>query len=362
MSQLPSTKRSPRLTDIANKAGVSVASVSRYINQPQLLSDELIKRIRSAADMLGYVEKNNNHQPDLQNLGNNKVGLTNLHHTLAILITDSHNLYLADLILGAQQEAALTQFQTIVIHAGHDLEKQLAAQKWLSILKPQGVIVSGTDLSGEEWVQFYEDTHIPLVLENIRVHHPHIFCIAIDFETTGRRITQYLMDLGHTKIGYIAGPATAEHSLARRRGIEQALNEHGFALQTEYCPDVPNSFEGAIQGATHLINLPEERRPTAIIVYNDMLSLGVLHATQTHRLRIPEDMSIISFDDVVIAAHTRPALTTVSLPAQRIGTLAVQWLKRTWANMPDQAPQGGLTLLESRLVIRESTGVANSRL
>jgi len=357
----PIPNHPPKLSDIAKLAGVSVASVSRFINQPQLLSEALQQRINLAAQSLGHSALVPPAQVNHRASAKPRASVQQYGDVLAIVITDARNLYLADLIFGAQEEANQDDIQTIVVDTTHQIEKQRATQKWLSQLNLKGIIVSGTDIGGQDWVSFYEQTHIPLVLENIRVQHPNIFCVAIDFETVGRRITQYLMDLGHSRIGYLAGPATAEHSLARRRGIEQALSEHGYGLRPEYCPDVPNSYEGAVQGATYLISLPDAQRPTAIIVYNDMLALGVLHAAQAHRLRVPEDLSIISFDDVVIAAHTRPALTTVALPAQLIGRLAVQWLKRTWANLPNQAPQGGLTLLESRLVVRESTGVASGR-
>lgn len=351
--------RPPKLADIAALAGVSVSSVSRFMNQPMLLSEDLQTRIGQAAQTLGYnASPAATEEASPRSSSKPRNGGQLYNDVLAIVITDASNLYLADLVFGVQEEAKLDDIQTIIVNTSNDIERERNTQKWLGQLNLKGIIVSGTDIGGQDWVTFYEQTRVPLVLENIRVQHPNIFCIGVDFETVGRRITQYLMDLGHSRIGYLAGPATAEHSLARRRGIEQALSEHGFGLRPECCPNVPNTYEGAVQGTTHLISLPDEQRPSAIIVYNDMLALGALQAAQAHRLRVPEDLSIISFDDIVIAAHTRPALTTVSLPAQRIGRLAVQWLRRTWANLPHQVPQGGLTLLESRLVVRESTGIA----
>jgi DNA-binding LacI/PurR family transcriptional regulator len=179
----------------------------------------------------------------------------------------------------------------------------------------------------------------------------------VDFQQAARRITQHLIALGHTRIAYLAGPRHSEHSIERHRGIAHALAERGLALWPSLCPDVPNTHEGAFQGAAQLLQLPPDERPSAIIVYNDMLALGALHAARTLHRRVPDDISIVGFDDIMIAAHTHPALTTVAIPKQRMGRLAAQWMLRTWAQ-PETSPQGGLTLLESPLVLRESTGLA----
>jgi DNA-binding LacI/PurR family transcriptional regulator len=104
--------------------------------------------------------------------------------------------------------------------------------------------------------------------------------------------------------------------------------------------------------------LPPAERPTAIIAYNDVMALGVLHAIRAHHLRVPEDISVIGFDDIAMAAHTNPPLTTVAQPKYRMGRLAMQTLRRMMQGYPP--PEEGFTLMESPLIVRESTAIAAS--
>ncbi len=336
--------RKIKLTDIAQRAGVSVASVSRYINQPDLLSMELRSKIESAVAHLGYEVP----KPDTAgNFGS---------EAMVMLITDPLNMYLHELVNAAQDEIGNSEVLPIVINTTHDVNRQRELLQLLTEHGARGVIACGSDLRAADWVAFYEASGIPLVVEGMRVNHPNIYSVMVDFEQAARRITQHLISLGHTRIGYLPGPAGSEHSIERRRGIARALDERGLSLRPELCPSVPNTQEGAFQGTAQLLALPPALRPTALISYNDMLALGALNAVRTHGLRVPDDISVVGFDDILIAAHTAPALTTVAIPKRRIGMLAAQWLLRTWAQPAGTQPQGGLTLLESPLVMRESTG------
>ncbi len=105
-----------------------------------------------------------------------------------------------------------------------------------------------------------------------------------------------------------------------------------------------------------LLTLPPSERPTGVVAYNDVMALGALHAVRAHHLRVPEDISIIGFDDIAMAAHANPPLTTISQPKYRMGRLAMQTLRRMIQGQPP--PEEGYTLMESPLIVRESTGAA----
>jgi LacI family transcriptional regulator len=119
---------------------------------------------------------------------------------------------------------------------------------------------------------------------------------------------------------------------------------------------VPVSFpdvDGGFKAMSALLALPPENRPTAVIAYNDLMALGILHAVRTHHLRVPEDISVIGIDNIAMAAHSNPPLTTISTPKHRLGRMAMQQLRRMIAGQPSAGE--GYTLVECSLVIREST-------
>ncbi len=164
---------------------------------------------------------------------------------------------------------------------------------------------------------------------------------------------QYLLSLGHRRIAYIGGPVSSESSQNRHRGIELALAGAGLSLRPDWrLAAFPNS-EGGFQAMSNLLATSAAEPPTAVLAYNDLMALGVLHAIRNQGLRVPEDISVIGFDDIPMAAYANPPLTTISQPKYRMGRLAVQLLRTM--RRTDQMPNEGQVLLESPLMIREST-------
>jgi DNA-binding LacI/PurR family transcriptional regulator len=147
-------------------------------------------------------------------------------------------------------------------------------------------------------------------------------------------------------------------SVARRKGLEGALNEVGLELNQEWMSSGFPNVAGGFQAMSALLALPEGERPTAVQAYNDLMALGALKAIRAHHLRVPEDISVVGFDDISLAAHSSPPLTTVEQPKAYMGSLAMRMLRE----MMDRriGLGGGFTLLESRLIVRETTGPVRS--
>ncbi len=142
----------------------------------------------------------------------------------------------------------------------------------------------------------------------------------------------------------------------RRRGVEMALAEAGLELRSEWVlPSYPD-VNGGFQVMSALLALPPTQRPTAVITYNDLMALGALHAIRSHHLRVPEDISVIGIDNIHMAAHANPPLTTLAPPKHRMGRMAMQLLRRMMAG--EEPPESGYTLVECPLIVRESTGPA----
>jgi LacI family transcriptional regulator len=223
-----------------------------------------------------------------------------------------------------------------------------------------GVIAFASHVAEADLVAIYEQLHTPVVVINRRINHAQIPCIVVDFEDAAYRSARHLLGLKHTRIGYLAGLPTSETSQLRRNGIERALSEAGLHLPNKWYLNCFPSIEGGFQGMSALLALPQTERPTAVITYNDLLAFGALHALRVHGLSTPEDMSVVGCDNIALSAHSNPPLTTIEQPKYRMGRLAMQSLNKLMhrsVNLNINLGHG-YTLMESPLIIRDSTAVA----
>jgi DNA-binding LacI/PurR family transcriptional regulator len=274
--------------------------------------------------------------------------------TVALLITDILNPFFPEIVRGVQDEARVDNTALLLCDSAEDPQWE---QKILTTLANQsvdGVIVCASRLATQDLIAFHDRYRTPMVVVNRRIGHPDIPCIVVDFASAAYVAGRHLVNLGHTRIAYLAGPSATEASQVRRMGLEQAMQEANLTLDPELClPGFPN-VEGGFQAASVLLSMPENERPTAIMCYNDIVAIGALQAIRAHNLRVPEDISVVGFDDIAMAAHTNPPLTTIDQPKHRLGKLAMRMVRQM---LQGEAIQGkGYTLVESPLVVRESTG------
>ncbi len=337
------TRKPATLEDVARHARVSTATASRVLRHSGPVSDDLRKRIEQSIAVLDY-------RPQ-------RTAKPRSHGTIALLVEDLLNPYFPEIIRGVQDGASdygihLTLYSLI----DHPARPQLPFER---IGKPaiEGIIVTGT-APFHELLEWRDRHQVPLVIINRQVSQRGVHCIKVDFENAMVRATQHLLNLGHTRIGHLASPVSGEIAESRIRGIETALREARLALPSEWCPVVsPGAeVEGGYQAMRVLLDLPPDHRPTAVLAFNDIIAVGALHAVRACGLRVPQDISIIGVDDISIAAHVDPPLTTIGQPKYRMGKLAVQTLRQM---QEGKMPLGNnCTLLESPLIVRESSGPA----
>ena len=336
-------KKRPTLTDVARLAKVSTATASRVLHNTGPVSHDLRKRIETSVAALGYTSRSTSRRPE--------------EDIIALLVGDLLNPFFLEIAQGVQDEANDSGLILTVYNMTDHPQRQNQLLRKLSKPAVAGVIVTGLSPFPEllEWQARHK---IPLVLLNRRVNQPGVHCIMVDFENAMYRATLHLLSLHHTRIGHLASPSTGAIAQARRRGIEAALAEAGLTLRTEWCPIVPpgTEVEGGFHAMRALLDLPIDERPTAVVAFNDIIAVGALHAVRACGLRVPQDFSIIGTDDIAIAAHAHPPLTTIGQPKYRMGKLAVQTLRRMREGRIN--PGNNCILLESPLIVRESTGPA----
>jgi LacI family transcriptional regulator len=330
--------KSPRLEDVAKAAGVSSTTVSRVLNNTAPVSGRTRSRVENAIRTLGYTPRQGTAPAHIPGV--------------ALLITDMLNPFYTRIMRGVEEEIEADGLALLLFDTMEDPDREARTLAKLMSWDLEGVIIFGSRTPSQALIEFRQARQIPLVVMNRSIRHADIACIMVDSEQATYRATHYLLNLGHEKIAFIAGPPLSETSRSRQTGIQRALAEARLSLRPEWCVAGFPSSDGGFQAMTSLLSTDVER-PTAILVYNDLMAMGVLHALRNHGLSVPEDISVIGFDDIPMAAHTSPPLTTLSQPKYHMGRLAVQLLRAM--RRGDPIPNEGYILLESPLMIREST-------
>ncbi|WP_326534759.1 LacI family DNA-binding transcriptional regulator [Pseudorhodoferax sp.] len=331
------------IRDVALRAGVSIATVSRALNNPAAVRAELRARIDAAAQDLGYI-------PDAaaRALSSRRT------HTIGAVIPTVDNAMFARGVEALQRYLSLQDYLLLLATSGYDPEvEQRQAQNMIS-RGVDGLILRG-DVHTEGLRKLLATQRIPFV--NVGVYHPDrpSACVGADNEAAAYRACRHLLGLGHRRIGMVA--ALARHNdraSARVLGVRRALAEAGLELPARWLVEVPYHLDDARQAARALLPAAAAGRPTALVCGNDVIAYGVLLEAERRGLRVPQDLSVMGFDDLEWSRHLRPSLTTMHLPTDEVWTRAGEYLVNTLAGLPATRHYE----VEASLVVRESTGPA----
>lgn len=325
----------PTLENIAAQAGVSVATVSRVINRSGPVSKDLETRVKHVMQNLGK-EKS---RPDF----------------VAFIIPEVLNPANTQIIAGVYEEAEKLGMCVVTLNVSESPPGQQHNLKMFRQFMFDGVILFHEQVEPAMLIEDYHlDKESPVVIVNRAAASPDVFCINTDRESGEYQAAKYLISLNHRRIAFLSGPPDWDLSKVRLRGIQRALHEVGVELDPELHRWVVPSIETGYQAAGNLLQLPPSKRPTAIIAFNDLMAIGALHAVRSAGLVIPDDVSVVGFDNIFITPHTNPPLTTVSQPKYQIGQLAIQKIYNVLNGQDTE--MGGVTMLECPLIVRESTG------
>ncbi len=333
----------PTLADVAQHAQVSTVTVSRVIHNTGPVSQEVRQRIEKSIADLGYSPRQKAKQP--------------AGGTVAVLTGDLLNPFFPEIVRGIQEEADNYGLVLSLYNLTEHAQRQQQLLQRLSRQRIDGVILMGS-APFPELMTWREQHRVPLVVLNRRIAQPGVHCILVDFANAVYRATQHLINFKHSRIGYLAPYRNSEVAQARKRGMEAALAEAGLTQRPEWYQMVPPGvdIDGGYQAMRVLLELAPENRPTGVIAFNDTVALGAMHAVRERGLRVPQDLSIVGVDDIFVAPHAHPPLTTIGQPKHLMGKLAVQTLIQMGESQMNLG--GNCTVLESPLIVRESTGPA----
>ncbi len=338
----------PKISDVARVAGVSIATVSRVLNNTGPVSEDTRKRVEEAVQELGY---------QVRRAPKKSAPEINPEKIVLLFTGDIVNPFFAEVIRGAQEELNLQRGTLNIIHLAPDRARLIQAASQLPVM---GVILMGSS-PFPELLAWREERGIPMVVVNYRINQAGISCILVDFKDAFARATRHLINLGHTRISYVDDISHSEIGQARLEGYANALAEAGIPFRPELVTAVPSDTHvyGGFQATSNLLDLPPDERPTAILSFNDSFALGAMHAVRMRGLRVPEDVSVIGCDDVPMAAYAYPPLTTVGQPKYRMGKLAISTLLKMSQDISEQP--GNFMLMETPLIIRESTAPVSEK-
>jgi len=325
------------MKDVAQLAGVSTATVSRALMNPEKVSASTRKRVEDAVLEAGYSPNSL-----ARNLRRNE------SKTIVTIVPDICDPYFTEIIRGIEDAAMENGYLVLLGDSGQQRKRESSFINLVFTKQADGMLLLGTDLPFD--VSKPEQKNLPpLVMACEYAPELELPTVHIDNLTSAFEAVNYLTQMGHKRIAQISGPEEAALCQFRFQGYQQALRRAGQTMNAAYCINSDFSFEGGAKALKKLLSLPEP--PTAIFCHNDMMAIGAIQQAKKLGLRIPQDLSIVGFDDIQFSQYCDPPLTTISQPRYEIGRQAMLMMLEL---LKGRDVRAGSRLLETKLVIRNS--------
>ncbi len=294
------------IVDVARLAGVSAATVSRAFNHPNLVKASTRKRIEKAVQESGYIRNR-----AAQAMYGKRSG------TIGLIVPTINHAIFAEVIQSFTDEVETSGFTILIASHGYDLEKEYAVLRKLLEHRVDGIVLTGLDHS-EATYQLISQQGIPAIAIWNYAEDSPISCVGAENRLAGRMAAEHLIDCGHREIGMISPPAKGnDRATDRLAGALAVFEENGVIIPDAWRSEATYSTSEAKSVCLELLSATPH--PTALFCGNDVIALGAIFAAQKLGLRTPEDVSIIGIGDFYGSEDVEPSLTTIRIPARRIG-------------------------------------------
>lgn len=328
------------ISDIAKEAGISVATVSRVINGTANVSPETAARVQAAIAKFNY-------QPNVWGRRLRQQA----SRTILVFVPNIRNPYYASIVTGIEETARRMGYGTTLCITNNDKSRESEFKELLQNGHADGAIFLYIDM---------QNTEIPKLAKTFPIVQCCEYCldesvphISIDNYSASKQVMQYLISTGHKAIGFVGTQNHYMSSEERLRGYKSALEEVGLKVDLNRIAfaDDDYNFKSGIRAARAL--LAQSDKPTAIFCISDVLALGAIRAAEEMGLKVPEEVSIVGFDDVEYASMFKPMLTTVSQPGYSLGKSSAELLIKKIKNDATD----GSAFLPHKLILRDSTAI-----
>jgi len=330
------------LKDVAKEAGVSVSMASRVLGNYGYFSEETRSKVLKAAEKLNY-------KPDVIARGLK----TRQTKAIGVIISDVVTFFFTTLVRGVEDVASQNGYSVILCNSDEDPTKE---REYLLALYERGVdgLIVSPSIGNHSYLKKLVRGGMPLVLVDRRIRGLKVPTVTVDNQTGSYEAVNYLINLGHRRIGIITGLKGVTTSEERLAGYKRALEKNHLSLDPELIKEGDYRREKAQEATQELLRM--KNPPTALFVCNEPMTSGALLTLRENKVKIPEEMAIIGFDDPIWAPLTEPPLTAVRQPSYSIGTIACQALLQKLRKNNRGRPLHEEIVLKPKLIVRQSCG------
>jgi LacI family transcriptional regulator len=328
------------IRDVAKRAGVSIATVSRTVNAIPTVNAELARRVWKAVEEVGYLP---NTQARALVSGRSKL--------LGLIVSEITNPFFPELVQEFENLAVAQGYEVLIGSTNYDPARTESLMRRLLQRNVDGVAVMTFGVE-EELVKQLVENEFPLVFVDAGPDLPNIRIVQVDYGEGIRQAVQHLAALGHRQIAFLSGPLKQRSPVARREAFLKSMGELGLKVPSDHMVEGNHTMEGGIAAMERLLTLKE--LPTAVLCSNDMTAIGALHALYRTTHRVPDDISVVGFDDIHLAQFVLPPLTTVQMSCRDLAAAAVEALR---AGIEPDHPRHAKKewRITTQLVVRQSS-------
>jgi LacI family transcriptional regulator len=329
------------IAEIARRANVSTATVSRTINQSGAVKAATARKIWRVVAELNYYP--NSHARAL---------VSGRSRLLGLIVSDLTNPFFSELIRAFESLASPQQYDLLITSTDYEKARMTTTLRRMLERKADGVAVMTSEMD-LGLIRELSRRGVPIVFMDVGQMGPRMSHVSIDYGNGIQQAVNHVVGLGHKQVAFISGPLDLHSARTRRQAFVEAMRLHGLVPDRRMIREGTHTAEGGEREMAALLRLP--KRPTAVLNSNDLTAIGALHAIQSAGVRVPEDVSLVGFDDIPLVSYTSPALTTVRMSAADVGSTAFQALLRM---ISGERLEGEVYQIPTKLVIRASTARA----
>jgi DNA-binding LacI/PurR family transcriptional regulator len=324
---------------VAQLADVSIATVSRTINRVSTVNPRMAKRVWEAIKQLDYF-------PNTQA----RALVSGRSRLLGLIVSEITNPFFPELIQGFEDIAVEHGYEILIGSTNYDPRRMSLCIRRMLERRAEGVAIMTFGVEKPLLEQLAE-RNVPLVFVDVGPERPGISLLRVDYRHGIQQAVEHLASLGHRDIAFISGPRRLHSAQSRLTAFTKSVEECGLKTEPAWLLEGDHTMEGGTGAMEQL--LQRRHMPTAVMCSNDMTAIGVLHKLYRAGLKVPDDLSVIGFDDIHIAQVTIPPLTTIQMSCFELARAAVSALR---AHREEGLEPQRIYKIPTRLIIRESTG------
>lgn len=331
------------IKDVAKKAGVSPSTVSRVLSNHPRISKETSERVKRIMEELGY--HSNIMARSLVSNKTNTLGMILPRPAEELL----QNHFFAENIRGLTTQASRNGYDILMTAGSTEQDEVEAVTRLVKGRRVDGIILLQSRRN-DPLIAFLKKEGFPFVLIGRSPDDDSVPCVDNDNVQAAYDATLHLISQGHERIGFVSGPANLIVSQDRLEGYQKALAEHGLPARPEWIVEGEFLQESGYRAMSFIMNLPE--RPTALVVIDDIVTFGILRGLTELGFRVPDDLSLVSFNNIALSELSSPPLSTIDIGIYQLGYMASQMLIRVIEGEPLQTSR---LIVPHRLIVRESS-------